>query len=63
VPRVAGDGKSIVSSLLQWIIIVAVMAAIAIAVYGPLWPYEVTFSRPTTKDHRFCFFLEARCFS
>jgi hypothetical protein len=56
VPRVAGDGKSLVSVALQYVLIVAVvLPAIAIAVFGPLWLYEVAFGHPTTKD--LCFWL------
>lgn len=54
VPRLAGDGKSIGSWLLQWVLIVSVvMPASVTAIFGPSWLYEVAFSRETTKDHRY----------
>jgi hypothetical protein len=58
VPRVAGSGKSIISGLLQYILIAAVVVpACGIAIFGPLSLYEVIFSRPTTKDQRFWLLL------
>jgi len=53
VPRLARDGKSTRSFLVQWLLIVGlVLPAIAPAIFGPLWLYEVAFDRPTTADHR-----------
>jgi hypothetical protein len=53
VPRLAGDGKSVSSALIQWLLIASVvMPAIAVAFYGPIWLYQVVFSRATTEDQR-----------
>jgi hypothetical protein len=53
VPRLAADGRFISSALVQWLLIAAlVFPAIAAAIFGPSWLYEVTFSRATTKDQR-----------
>jgi hypothetical protein len=58
VPRFAGSGKSIMSVVLQYILIAAVVVpAIGIAIFGPLSLYEVIFSRSTTKDQRFWLLL------
>lgn len=58
VPRLASSGKSLMSGLLQYILIAAVVApAIGIAIFGPLSLYEVSLGRPTTKDQRFWFLL------
>ena len=58
VPRLAGRGNSIMSVLAQYILIAAVVVpAIGIAIFGPLSLYELSFSRPTTKDQRFWLLL------
>jgi hypothetical protein len=58
VPRLFGNGRSLWSFLLQWALGLAVVVPVSgVALFGPLWLYEVFFSRPTTKDSRFCFLL------
>ena len=53
VPRFAGDGRSVSSALIQWLLIASVVIpAIAVAFYGPIWLYQVAFSRATTEDQR-----------
>ena len=53
VPRLSGEGKSFASFLMQWLLIASVVIpAIATAIFGPLWLYEVALIRATNVDHR-----------
>src|SRR4051812_48815589 len=53
VPRLGARRRALTSILIQWILIASVVIpAIAAAIFGPIWLYQVVFNYATTQNQR-----------